>query len=55
MRLCLMIYGRLDFLTGGFIYDKFLVEHLRQKGHTVDVVSLPWRRYGRLLLDNISP
>lgn len=50
-----MIYGRLDCLTGGFLYDKFLVEHLRQKGHAVDIISLPWRRYGRLLLDNISP
>ena len=50
-----MIYGSLDSLTGGFLYDKFLVEYLRQKGHVVDVISLPWRRYGRLLLDNISP
>ncbi len=55
MRLCLMIYGRLDTLTGGFLYDKFLVNYLRQKGHTVDIVSLPWRCYGRLLLDNFSP
>jgi len=55
MRLCLMIYGSLDTLTGGFLYDKFLVRHLRRKGHTVDIVSLPWRRYGRLLLDNFSP
>jgi glycosyltransferase involved in cell wall biosynthesis len=50
-----MIYGSLDSLTGGFLYDKFLVEHLRRKEHTVDIISLPWRRYGRLLLDNISP
>ena len=54
MRLCLMIYGSLDSLTGGFIYDKYLVRHLLHKGHTVDIVSLPWRRYGRLLLDNLS-
>ena len=55
MRLCLMIYGSLDTLTGGFIYDKYLVRHLRHKGHTVDIVSLPWHRYGRLLLINFSP
>ena len=54
MRLCLMIYGSLDTLTGGFLYDKYLVKHLRQKGHTVDIVSLPWRRYSRRLLDNLS-
>lgn len=55
MRLCLMIYGSLDTLTGGFLYDKYLVKHLRQKGHTVDIVSLPWRHYGRQLLDNFIP
>ena len=55
MRLCLIIFGSLDTLTGGFLYDKFLVEHLRQKEHTVDIISLPWHRYGWLLLDNISP
>jgi glycosyltransferase involved in cell wall biosynthesis len=54
MRLCLIIYGGLDTLTGGFLYDKFLVEHLRQKGHQIDIVSLPWRRYGQHLLDNFS-
>ena len=54
MRLCLMIYGRLDTLTGGFLYDQYLVRHLRHKGHAVDIVSLPWHRYGRLLLDNFS-
>ena len=54
MRLCLMIYGSLNTLTGGFLYDKYLVRYLRHKGHTVDIVSLPWRRYGRLLLDNFS-
>jgi glycosyltransferase involved in cell wall biosynthesis len=49
-----MIYGSLDSLTGGFLYDKYLVRHLRHKGHSVDVVSLPWHRYGRLLWDNFS-
>jgi len=55
MRMCLIIYGSLDTLTGGFLYDKFLVKHLRQKGHEIHVVSLPWRRYGQHLLDNFSP
>ncbi len=54
MRMCLIIYGRLDALTGGFLYDKFLVEHLRRKGHKIDIVSIPWRRYGQHLLDNFS-
>lgn len=54
MRMCLIIYGSLDTLTGGFLYDKFLVKHLRQKGHEIHVLSLPWRRYGQHLLDNFS-
>jgi glycosyltransferase involved in cell wall biosynthesis len=54
MRMCLIIYGSLDTLTGGFLYDKFLVKHLRQKGHEIHIVSLPWRRYGQHLLDNFS-
>ena len=54
MRLCLIIYGSLDTLTGGFLYDKFLVEQLRRNGHEIDIISLPWRRYGQHLLDNFS-
>jgi glycosyltransferase involved in cell wall biosynthesis len=54
MRLCLIICGSLDTLTGGFLYDKFLVEHLRQQGNEIDIISLPWRRYGQHLLDNFS-
>jgi glycosyltransferase involved in cell wall biosynthesis len=55
MRMCLIICGSLDTLTGGFLYDKFLVMHLRQNGHKIDIVSLPWRWYGQHLLDNFSP
>jgi glycosyltransferase involved in cell wall biosynthesis len=54
MRLCMIIYGSLDTLTGGFLYDKFLVGHLCRKGHKIDIVSLSWRRYGQHLLDNFS-
>jgi glycosyltransferase involved in cell wall biosynthesis len=31
-----------------------LVEHLRRRGDRVDVISLPWRTYGRHLGDNFS-
>ena len=50
----LIIYGRLDTLTGGYIYDKLLVQHLRRQGHHVNIISLPWRHYGLHLLDNFS-
>ena len=41
MDIGLIIYGRLDTLTGGYIYDRILVEHLRRHGHRVEVISLP--------------
>jgi glycosyltransferase involved in cell wall biosynthesis len=55
VRIGLIIYGSLDTLTGGYLYDRLLVEHLRRQGDHVDIVSLPWRTYGRHLRDNLSP
>ncbi len=55
MNIGLIIYGRLDTLTGGYIYDRMLVDRLRQNGHRVEIVSLSRRHYTRLLLDNFSP
>lgn len=55
MRIGLVIYGRLETLTGGYLYDRKLVDHLRACGDEVEVVSLPWRNYGRHLADNLSP
>ena len=55
MNVGLMIYGRLDTLTGGYIYDRQMVTALERRGHRVSVVSLPLRSYpGRLAL-NIQP
>ena len=55
MHVGLIIYGRLDALTGGWIYDRLMVEHLRAQGHTVEVISLKQRNYVRNLADNFSP
>jgi glycosyltransferase involved in cell wall biosynthesis len=55
VRIGLLIHGSLDRLTGGFLYDHMLVEHLRRRGHEVSVIALPMRSYGRALLDNLSP
>ncbi len=54
MRIGLLIYGSLDTLSGGYLYDRKLVEYLRAHGDTVEVLSLPWRSYPRHLLDNFS-
>jgi len=55
MRIGMVIYGRLDTLTGGYLYDRFLAEALRRRGHGVDVISLEGKPYARALLDNLSP
>lgn len=54
MRIGLIIYGSLDTLSGGFLYDRKLVEYLREQGDQVEVISLPWRDYGHHLGDNLS-
>src|SRR5918992_5212862 len=41
-------------LTGGFFYDRLVVETLRSQGDEVEVISLPWHSYGRRLGDNFS-
>ena len=55
MRVGLVIYGSLETISGGFLYDRKLVEHLRSQGDEVTLVSLPWRNYLRHLGDNLSP
>ena len=53
MRIGLIIYGSLDTLSGGYLYDRKLVEYLRAQGDTVEIISLPWRNYAAHLTDNI--
>ena len=54
MRLGLIIYGSLSSLSGGYLYDRKLVEHLQSQGDQVEIISLPWRGYLRHLGDNLS-
>ncbi len=54
MRVGLLIYGSLDTLSGGYLYDRKLVAHLQDVGDEVEVVSLPWRNYAAHLTDNFS-
>jgi glycosyltransferase involved in cell wall biosynthesis len=54
LRIGLVIYGDLETLTGGYLYDRKLVEFLRSRGDVVAIFSLPWRNYGTHLFDNLS-
>ncbi len=53
MKIGLIIYGRLQTISGGYLYDRKLVEHLEAAGDTVEIISLPWEGYGRSLLHNV--
>lgn len=55
MRVALVLYGDLDFISGGFLYDRMLLDYLRRQGEEVKIISLPWRSYPGGLLDNLSP
>ncbi|HSM72037.1 MAG TPA: glycosyltransferase family 4 protein [Anaerolineales bacterium] len=52
MKLGFIIYGSLDTVSGGYLYDRKLAEHLRANGDIVEIISLPWRNYAAHLTDN---
>ncbi len=54
MRLGLVIYGSLETLSGGYLYDRQLVQYLHKRGDEVEILSIPWRSYSRRLNDNFS-
>ncbi|MBL8098764.1 MAG: glycosyltransferase family 4 protein [Anaerolineales bacterium] len=54
MKVGFVIYGSLDTLSGGYLYDRKLVEYLRSQGDTVEIISLPWRNYFSHLTDNFT-
>ncbi len=53
MRIGLVIYGSLETVSGGYLYDRKLVEYLRAQGDAVEMISLPWRNYASHLTDNL--
>lgn len=54
MRVGLIIYGSLETLSGGYLYDRQLVNHLRACGDEVQIISLPWRNYLTHLTHNFQ-
>jgi glycosyltransferase involved in cell wall biosynthesis len=53
VRVGLIIYGSLDTQSGGYLYDRMLVDHLRRRGDQVETISLPRRSYIRSFGDNL--
>lgn len=54
MKIGFVIYGSINTLSGGYMYDRKLVEYLRAQGDSVEIISLPWRNYASHLMDNFS-
>jgi glycosyltransferase involved in cell wall biosynthesis len=54
MKIGLVIYGSLSIVSGGYLYDRKLVEYLRAQGDLVEIISLPWRNYAAHLMDNLG-
>ena len=52
MRIGLVIYGDLEVISGGYLYNKQLVNYWRANGHVVTIFSLPWRNYWGHFGDN---
>jgi glycosyltransferase involved in cell wall biosynthesis len=45
MRIGLAVYGNLETLSGGYLYDRHLVEFLRSQNDDVEIISMPWQNY----------
>jgi len=54
LKVGLLIYGNLSTTSGGYLYDRKLVETLERCGDTVEVFSLPYRGYLAHLGDNFA-
>ncbi|MCX7096342.1 MAG: glycosyltransferase family 4 protein [Methylococcales bacterium] len=52
MRIGLLIYGDLDSISGGYLYNRQLVAYLRRRGDDVVVISWPVRPLWQQLGDN---
>jgi glycosyltransferase involved in cell wall biosynthesis len=53
MNIGLVIYGSLDTVSGGYLYDRKLVAYLRSRGDELSIISLPSGKYVPHLLDNL--
>jgi glycosyltransferase involved in cell wall biosynthesis len=47
MKIGFLVYGDVETTSGGFLYDRKLIENLRERGDTVEVIELPWPSYPR--------
>lgn len=54
MNIALVVYGSIETISGGYLYDRQLVAYLRSCGDRVQITSIPPGSYFSHLLDNLS-
>jgi glycosyltransferase involved in cell wall biosynthesis len=54
MRIGLLIYGDINTVSGGYLYNRKLVNYLREQGEVVTIISLPQRSYLQHFIDNFN-
>ncbi len=55
MRIGLLVYGDINTISGGYLYDRKLVEILRRHGDEVNIFSIKKPSYFKALLSNSIP
>ncbi len=55
MRIGLVVYGDINTISGGYLYDRKLVEIFRQQGDEVSIISLKKTSYIKALCSNSIP
>ena len=53
MKIGFVIYGALGQMSGGYFYDRMMVDHLSRMGVRIEIISLPPGNYFYHLVDNI--
>ena len=53
MNVGFVVYGDIETTSGGFLYDRKLIEGLRERGDTVQILELPWPSYPRGLYEGV--
>jgi len=54
VRIAFVLLGDLSLTSGGFIYDRMLIERLRERGHEIELVQLSWGSYFGQLAANFA-
>jgi glycosyltransferase involved in cell wall biosynthesis len=54
MNICLVLFGNIDIVSGGFLYDRMISGFLKARGDSVRIISLPWTNYCRGIINSFS-